>query len=353
MKNIRIRSQKLAFQYRWKRIFGCVLLMTGTFVFVFPCYEQWKINCLEEKMIEDFRQKNNGYDEKTQRNESSSDNETEETNPWKEPTLQKRIVQYNEKLFLNHQEEFSDEDSVKMAPLFLTEYQNCMFGYIEIPRIECKMPLFLGASDQHLDQGAAVLGGTSLPVGGSNTNCVIAGHRGWKQREYLKRIEELSVGDEVFVTNPWECLCYCVADTEIIYPNESEKLKIQKGQDMVTIVTCHPYRSGGKYRYVIYCTRVQSDRKIYREIENVKEDGREELKLYRQEDPGMPEKEQVTSVSDIHRETMLRKAGGYVVIILLGLTVLTKLRNFLQHWKTDGSGQSYMKGRKSEKSKPE
>ena len=117
-----------------------------------------------------------------------------------------------------------------------------------------------------MDLGAAVLGGTSLPVGGQNTNCVIAGHRGWKHRAYFKRIEELEPGDEVLVTNPWQCLHYRVAYTEIILPTDSEKLEIQYGNDMITLLTCHPYRSGGKYRYIVYCFRSDDEQKLSSEL---------------------------------------------------------------------------------------
>ena len=125
-----------------------------------------------------------------------------------------------------------------------------------------------------------MLGGTSLPVGGQNTNCVIAGHRGWKHRAYFKRIEELEPGDEVLVTNPWQCLHYRVAYTEIILPTDSEKLEIQYGNDMITLLTCHPYRSGGKYRYIVYCFRSDGEQKLSSELPGT---GNEQNLLRREE----------------------------------------------------------------------
>lgn len=101
-----------------------------------------------------------------------------------------------------------------------------------------------------------MLGNTSAPIGGDNTNCVIAGHRGWKGADYFRHIDKLTVGDEVVITTLWETLTYTVADIQIIQPHEIERIKIQQGRDLLTLLTCHPYASGGKQRYVVYCERV-------------------------------------------------------------------------------------------------
>ena len=103
--------------------------------------------------------------------------------------------------------------------------------------------------------GAAHLSQTSLPIGGNNTNCVIAGHRGWRGASYFRYVTDLQPGDKVYITNLWETLAYTVTETKIIKPNEIEKILIQPGRDMVTLLTCHPYASGGKQRYVVYCER--------------------------------------------------------------------------------------------------
>ena len=121
--------------------------------------------------------------------------------------------------------------------------------------MELTMPVYLGASDGHLAAGATVLGSTSAPIGGDSTNCVIAGHRGWRGADYFRHIDKLAVGDEVRITNLWETLTYTVSDIQIILPHEVDKIKIQQGRDLLTLLTCHPYASGGRQRYVVYCER--------------------------------------------------------------------------------------------------
>ena len=118
---------------------------------------------------------------------------------------------------------------------------------------ELDLAAYLGASDAHLAAGAAVLGNTSAPIGGDNTNCVIAGHRGWRGADYFRHIDRLQVGDTVTLTNLWETLTYTVADIQIIQPHEVDKIKIQQGRDLLTLLTCHPYASGGRQRFVVYC----------------------------------------------------------------------------------------------------
>ena len=73
---------------------------------------------------------------------------------------------------------------------------------------------------------------------------------------YFWHIDRLQVGDTVTLTNLWETLTYTVADIQIIKPHEVEKIKIQPNRDLLTLLTCHPYASGGRQRYVVYCERV-------------------------------------------------------------------------------------------------
>lgn len=99
------------------------------------------------------------------------------------------------------------------------------------------------------------MGQTSLPVGQKDSNCVIAAHRGYLGTPYFRDIEQLKTGDQVIIRNPWERLDYRVIKIKVIDPYDMDKILIQKGKDMVTLLTCHPYRGHGRYRYVVYCMR--------------------------------------------------------------------------------------------------
>ena len=173
------------------------------------------------------------------------------------PELLAALQEYNRQLYAEQQSSLIDLEACETPVADLTAYgvADEIIGVLEIPAMELTMPAYLGASDAHLAAGAAVLGNTSAPIGGDNTNCVIAGHRGWKGADYFRHIDRLQAGDTVTLTNLWETLTYTVTDIQIIQPHEVDKIKIQQGRDLLTLLTCHPYASGGRQRYVAYCER--------------------------------------------------------------------------------------------------
>ena len=171
------------------------------------------------------------------------------------------MVSYNDAIWEEKQAGLCDPWAYQQPSFTLGEYglEEEVFGVLSIPALDLEMPLYLGATASHMAEGAAHLSQTSLPIGGRNTNCVIAGHRGWNGADYFRYITELQPGDEVMITNLWETLTYRVTDTRIIMPNEVEQILIQEGRDMITLLTCHPYASGGKQRFLIFCDRVMED----------------------------------------------------------------------------------------------
>ena len=175
------------------------------------------------------------------------------------PELLAALQEYNRQLYAEKQSSLIDLEACEEPAADLTAYgiEDEIIGVLEIPAMELTMPVYLGASDAHLAAGAAVLGNTSAPIGRDNTNCVIAGHRGWKGADYFRHIDCLQVGDTVTLTSLWETLTYTVADIQIIQPHEVDKIKIQQGRDLLTLLTCHPYASGGRQRYVVYCERTE------------------------------------------------------------------------------------------------
>ena len=173
------------------------------------------------------------------------------------PELLAALREYNQRIYAEKQCNLVDLEACEEPAADLTTYgvADEIIGVLEIPAMELIMPVYLGASDAHLAAGAAVLGNTSAPIGGDNTNCVIAGHRGWKGADYFRHIDKLVVGDSATLTNLWGTLTYTVADIQIIQPHEVEKIKIQPNRDLLTLLTCHPYASGGRQRYVVVCER--------------------------------------------------------------------------------------------------
>lgn len=172
------------------------------------------------------------------------------------PELWSSMVQYNEQLYLTGQENLTDAWSYQAKPFDLPQYgiEDDVIGLVSIPVIDVDMPIYLGASYSNLIKGCAVLTETSMPIGGNNTNCVIAAHRGWNDIPFVRDIEEVTFGDSIFVENLWETLEYRVKEIKIVHPWETHDIMIQNGEDLLTLVTCHPYREN-TYRYLVICER--------------------------------------------------------------------------------------------------
>ena len=184
---------------------------------------------------------------------------TEPPTPY--PELLEMLEAYNRELY--------EDDQSKLSSLAATEQPGVLFsvsgqtgdvfGVLSIPKLEMEMPLYLGATEAHMAEGAAQLGQTSIPIGGENTNAVIAGHRGYNGAPYFRYVPELQVGDSVDITNLWGTLHYSVVETKIIQPNDIDAIKIQSGRDLITLLTCHPYASGGKQRFLVICERMEEE----------------------------------------------------------------------------------------------
>ena len=172
--------------------------------------------------------------------------EQEQKEPGIHQDLREAMEAYNLQLSQD-QSGLDSVDSYEAPGLNLEDYglgADDAVGYVEIPAMDVTLPLYLGASRAHMNDGAAVLGQTSMPIGGIATNCVIAAHRGWNGKAMFRDVELLQEGDLVYLTNLWETLTYQVTGISIIWPDEVEAVAIQPSQDMVTLLTCHPYIVG-------------------------------------------------------------------------------------------------------------
>ena len=184
---------------------------------------------------------------------------TEETRAYAE--LWEEMCVYNEKIHDEQQALLSSRAALQKTDFQLRDYgrNDEVFAVLNIPKINLDMPVYLGATDQNLANGAAHLSQTSLPIGGENTNCVIAGHRGWNGAYYFRYVPDLRKGDVVTLQNLWETLSYQVVETKIIAPSDVDAIRIQEGRELLTLLTCHPYASGGKQRFLVICERVYKE----------------------------------------------------------------------------------------------
>ena len=138
----------------------------------------------------------------------------------------------------------------------LTFDRDPMMSWIEIPSIDVSMPIYHGTSDAALMAGVGHLEGTSLPVGGTSTHCVLTAHSGMKNLSMFDDIRDLVPGDIVLLHTMGEVLAYRVDSSEVVWPDEMDSLSIQQGQDLLTLVTCTPY-GVNDHRLLVHCERTE------------------------------------------------------------------------------------------------
>lgn len=116
-----------------------------------------------------------------------------------------------------------------------------VMGYIEIPAIDVRMPIYHGTSDAVLQVGIGHMVGSSLPVGGEGTHSVLSGHSGLVSARILTDLEKVKMGDTFTIHVLDEILTYRVDQIKTVLPEEINDLEIVQGEDYVTVVTCTPY----------------------------------------------------------------------------------------------------------------
>lgn len=136
-----------------------------------------------------------------------------------------------------------------------------IIGTISIPAINLFYPIYDGATYENLYNGVARVEGTSYPVGGLNTNSVIAGHNGLVGRIYFSYLNKLVSGDIIEIQNRKEKLRYEVYKTAVIEPNDSSALAVIPGQDTVTLLTC-TWPAPGTHRYLVFTRRIPDEKSL-------------------------------------------------------------------------------------------
>lgn len=164
---------------------------------------------------------------------------------------------YNKNVEKNQYTLLTEDTYVKSA-LDLTNYgiYDGIYGYISAPSIDMSLPIYLGASDYNMSSGAGHMTGTSLPIGGKNTNCILTAHTGYIGRTFFDNLSRLSKGDNVYIKNYFGTLHYKVVTTEVHSPKDSYRCYIEEGKDLITLITCISDGHWGFNRYYVICERV-------------------------------------------------------------------------------------------------
>jgi sortase A len=167
---------------------------------------------------------------------------------------------YNQSL-LTRTDRFSTSTDEESDPNYLEQLVadgSDVMGYVQIPKIDVKLPIYHGTTESVLQVGVGHIAGSSLPVGGESTHCALSGHTGLPSAKLLTDMDQLEVGDMFYMHILGNVLAYQVDQILIVEPDDVEPLAIVPGEDYVTLVTCTPYGINS-HRLLVRGTRVQPE----------------------------------------------------------------------------------------------
>ncbi|ELC8417104.1 class C sortase [Clostridium perfringens] len=208
----------LDFLKRLKKIYFSILILITLIALgflLYPSFSNYINNKFAVSTISDYTEKINNV----------KDEEVDD--------LIKNINKYNYDLFNGTAE--------NELPDYLNIHEGDVLGYIEIPSINIKLPIYYGTSVDILKKGVGVLEGTSLPVGGENTHSVLSAHTGLANQKLFSDIDKLKDGDVFYLHILKKDLAYKVDQIKVVHPDEIDELKISDDKDYVTLLTCYPY----------------------------------------------------------------------------------------------------------------
>ena len=222
----------------WLSILSLLILAAGLVVLLYPAAQNVLYDMETEKIKQEFLQNpGDNYD-----------------------ALYAFLKAENERLFATGQDDLKDAFSYEQPGVDLSAYgiKDNIIGFISIPAIDIELPIILGANKVNMMKGAVHLTETSYPIGGENTNCVIAAHRGQTVKQF-RNIHKIEIGDEILITNFRETLTWRAAEIRIIWPWETDAVLIQPDREALSLLSCHPYgdNTPRNQRYLVVCERVK------------------------------------------------------------------------------------------------
>ena len=116
-----------------------------------------------------------------------------------------------------------------------------VMAYVNVPKFHIKCPIYHGTDEAVLQVAVGHLEGSSLPVGGESTHCLISGHRGLPSARLFTDIAKMREGDTWTISVLNETLTYECDQIRIVEPEDLSDLQLIEGEDLCTLITCTPY----------------------------------------------------------------------------------------------------------------
>ena len=206
-------------------IISIIILIAAAGLFLYPTVSVWINQLLSDSAITQY---NNTVDTLSQTEKSE---------------LLSQAREYNREVSNVFSDGFDDDSFItdERYNSILNVTGDGQIGTVSIPSIDCNLPIYHGSDKDMLTKGAVHMAFTSFPIGGESSHSVISAHTAYPGKQFFDRLTEVEIGDSFSVTVLGETLNYKVVDIKVVLPSETQYFEVQKGRDLVTLVTCTPY----------------------------------------------------------------------------------------------------------------
>lgn len=208
---------------RWGTVVLVLILLVGLSLLLYPTFSDYWNSFHQTQAIASYSKE-----------VSQLDDETFEE-------LKEEAIAYNNSLIGKSNRLNLSKTEEKEYESLLDVTGTGIMGYIEISKIRCSLPIYHGTDDAVLQIAIGHIPGSSLPVGGESTHCVLSGHRGLPSAKLFSKLDQMEVGDTFVLRVLDDVLTYEVDQILIVEPQEINSLQIEEGKDLCTLVTCTPY----------------------------------------------------------------------------------------------------------------
>lgn len=206
-------------------IFGCIFIL-GLGIFLYPTISNWFATQTHYSQV-------SSYDAKVKALQKGELERRE-----REAKEYNKGVQGSTQTFADP---FAEKDKIGGKSYADALNIGNVMGYVEVPKIKVKLPLYQGTSEEVLSRGVGHLDKSSLPVGGKGTHTVLTGHRGLPSAVLFTDLDKMKESDVFYIHSLGKVLAYQVDQIKVVLPNETEDLRIVNDQDYATLLTCTPY----------------------------------------------------------------------------------------------------------------
>lgn len=225
-----------------RKVLKIILYICGIFCIVYPIYSKFLSYKNQTTSIYDYKKEIENMDQALLDEKRKNSEKFNRENSTETTVIDPNTINAN--------------DNLASSYSFLEVGET--IGYITIPKINIELPIYEGVTVNNLSKGVSHMENTSLPNGNINTHSILAGHTGISQAVIFDNLDELELDDEFYISYYGETTKYKVIEERIVLPEETNRLKVEEGKCLVTLVTCTP-KTVNTHRLLVTGQKVEEE----------------------------------------------------------------------------------------------